>query len=90
MPPPYLPFDVLNIILQYDGRIKYLHKKRKYVNIISKNDYRYNIIETKIKNKINLINDFNVGNHGLKYYIDIHYKNDIIMKGLIFCKKILQ
>jgi hypothetical protein len=50
-----LPFDILNIILQYDGRIKYLHKKRIYVNVIHKNDYRYNILETKIKNKINLI-----------------------------------
>lgn len=47
-----LPFDVLNLILQYDGRIKYLHKERIYVNIISKNDYRYNIILPKINKKI--------------------------------------
>ena len=85
-PIPNLPFDILNLILQYDGRIKYLHKKHKYVNIISKNDYRYNILETKIKEKIYLINTFNCG---LNYYIDIYYKNDIIMKGLIFSKKIL-
>lgn len=44
---PYLPFDVLNIILQYDGRIQYLHKKHIYINIISKNDNRYNILEKK-------------------------------------------
>ena len=85
-----LPFDVLNIILQYDGRIKYLHKKHIYVNIISKNDYRYNIIETKIKNKINLIQNFNIGNNGLKYYIDVHYKNDIVYSGLILSKKIFR
>ena len=88
-PIPNLPFDVLNIILQYDGRIKFLHKKRIYVNIISKNDYRYNIIEKKINNKINLMNTFNIGNYGLKYYIDIYYKNDIFVKGLMFSKKIL-
>jgi len=57
---PYLPFDVLNIILEYDGRIKYSHKKHIYVNIISKNDYRYSIIQSKINNKINLINTLNV------------------------------
>ena len=85
-----LPFDVLNIILQYDGRIKYLHKQRIYVNIIHKNDYRYNILETKMKKKINVINNFkDIRDNELKYYIDIYYKNDIMTKGLIFCKKIL-
>lgn len=81
----HLPFDVLNIILQYDGRIKYLHKKSIYVNIISKNDYRYDIIKKKINNKMNLIKHFNIGNNGLKFYIDIYYKNYEL--GLIFCKK---
>jgi hypothetical protein len=83
----YLPFDVLNIILQYDGRIKYLHKKRMYINIISKSDYRYKIIEKKINNRINLIQHFNMGNNGLKFYIDVYYKNYEL--GLIFSKKIL-
>lgn len=84
-----LPFDVLNIILQYYGRIKYLHKKHIYVNIINKNDYRYNIIEKKINNKINLINTLNIGNNGLNFYIDVYYKNDVIWSGLIFSKKVL-
>ena len=81
----YLPFDVLNIILQYDGRIKYSHKNRMYVNIISKNDYRYNIIEKVINNKINLIKNFNINNL-LKFYIDIYYKSEI---GVILSKKLL-
>ena len=84
-----LPFDVLNLILEYDGRIKYIHKERIYVNIITKNDYRYNILETKIKNQKNLINTFNIRNNGLNYYIDIYYKNDIIATGLMFSKKML-
>lgn len=80
-----LPFDVLNLILEYDGRIKYIHKKRIYVNIISKNDYRYNIINQRIKSKVNLINHLSIGNNGLKFYIDIYYKD--YEHGLIFCKK---
>jgi dTDP-D-glucose 4,6-dehydratase len=84
---PYLPFDILNIILQYDGRIKYLHKERIYINIISKHDNRYAIIETKINIKMNLIQHLNIGNNGLKYFIDIYYKNKEL--GLIFCKKLL-
>ena len=86
-PIPNLPFDMLNLILEYYGRIKYIHKERIYVNIISKNDYRYNILETKINNKKELINTLNIGNNGLNYYIDIYYKNDIIAKGLMFSKK---
>jgi hypothetical protein len=84
-----LPFDVLNLILEYDGRIKYIHKERIFVNIISKNDYRYDIINSRIKSKVNIINHFSIGNNGLKFYIDIYYKNDIIIKGLIFSKKML-
>lgn len=84
---PFLPFDILNIILEYDSIIKYLHKKRIYINIISKNDYRYNIISAKINSKINLIKQLNIRNNGLKFYIDIYYKNYEL--GLIFSKKIL-
>jgi hypothetical protein len=85
----YLPFDILNIILQYDGRIKYLHKKRRYIDVISKYDYRYNIIEKKINNQINLIKSLNIGNNGFNYYIHIYYKNDIFVKGLMFSKKMI-
>jgi dTDP-D-glucose 4,6-dehydratase len=86
---PDLPFDVLNIILQYYGRIKYIHKEQKYVNILSKNDYRYNIIKSRMISKVNLINNLNIGNNGLNFYIDVYYKNDVLWKGLIFSKKLL-
>jgi len=84
----YLPFDVLNIILQYDGRIKYSHKTHKYINIISKNDYRYNMLESRIHNKVEFIQFINFNNFGLKYYIDINYKDNEY--GLIFSKKLLE
>ena len=38
-----IPQDILNLILEFDGRIKY--RKGEYVNCISKNDYRYNILK---------------------------------------------
>jgi len=82
-----LPFDLLNLILEYDGRIKFIHKENIYINIICKNDYRYNIIKPKINNHINLIKIFNNSNNELKYFIDIYYKNQEL--GIIFCKKIL-
>lgn len=74
-----LPFDVLNIILEYDGRMKYSYKRCIYVNIISKNDYRYSIIESNINNKLNTLE--NIEKSGLEFYIDIFFENE---KGLIY------
>jgi len=51
-----LPYQLVNIILQYDGRITYKYKRgsgvdyHKYVNVIHQNDSRYDII-TPIVNK---------------------------------------
>lgn len=47
-----IPEELLHIILLYDGRIKY--RKGNYVNIIHKNDERYNMLYPIVskKNKI--------------------------------------
>lgn len=51
-----LPYELVNLICEYDGRIKYKYKIKnsidyhKYVNVIHKHDERYNII-TPIINK---------------------------------------
>ena len=78
--PPYLPFDVLQKILEYDGRIKYSHTERIYVNIIHKNDYRYNVVRAVIDKKLNIIQK--IENEGLDYYVDIWIENKNI--GLIY------
>lgn len=81
-----LPFDVLNLILEYDGRIKYIHKDGIYVNIISKKDYRCNILIPIMNKKIGLIKQFNIGNNILNYCVNIYYKNNEIYNGLIISK----
>jgi hypothetical protein len=83
----YIPNELLDIILEYDGRIKY--KNGRYVNIIHKNDERYNIIKPHINKKIKImertqIHDsgfyFEFGfdtcrNVGLCYDYNFSYKN---------------
>jgi hypothetical protein len=46
----YIPNELLDIILAYDVRIK--NKNGKYVNIIHKNDERYNIITPIVSKKM--------------------------------------
>ena len=56
-----LPSELVNLILEYDGLIKYKNKKKdgidyhKYVNIIHKNDIRYDIIRPVISKKLYII-----------------------------------
>jgi len=66
---PYIPNELLDIILEYDGRIKY--KKGKYVNIIHKNDERYNIIEQLISKKIKIMKRTQV--HGSGFYFEFGF-----------------
>jgi len=83
----YIPTELLDIILAYDGRIKY--KKGKYVNIIQKNDERYDIITPIVSKKMEIMKRaeivgpgfyFEFGfdtckNVGLVYDYNFSYKN---------------
>ena len=65
MKAPYTPKDLLHIILQYDGRIKY--KNGKYVNIIHKNDERYNIITPIISKKMKIMQNIELSDTGFYF-----------------------
>ena len=66
-----LPIELVNIILEYDGRIKY--KKGKYINIIHKYDFRYNLIQEVISKKKEIIKDVSID--GLRFYFEFRFTN---------------
>jgi len=49
----YIPKELLHIILDYDGRIKY--KNGQYINIIHKHDERYNMLKPLINKKMEIM-----------------------------------
>ena len=61
----YIPEELLHIILSYDGRIKY--KNGKYVNIIHKNDERYNIITLIISKKMEIMQNIQLSDSGFYF-----------------------
>jgi len=71
----YIPEELLHIILSYDGRIKY--KNGKYVNIIHKNDERYNIITPIISKKMKIMQHIELSGTG--FYFDFGFD---IYKGV--------
>ena len=60
-----IPIELLDIILEYDGRIKY--KNGKYVDIIHKNDVRYNIITPIISKKMRIMQDTELSGSGFYF-----------------------
>lgn len=73
---PYIPKVLVNMILEYDGRIKYKYTKGRYedgvyVNIISKNDPRYTLLENIIIRKQEIIASTDYSIDGRGFYFDI-------------------
>jgi len=65
----YIPKELLHIILEYDGRIKY--KNGRYVNIIHKHDERYNILKSIIGKKIEIMKHVEL--HGSGFYFEFGF-----------------
>jgi hypothetical protein len=68
----YIPKDVLHIILEYDGRIKY--KNGKYIDILHKNDERYNIIMPVVSKKMVILKKIDV--RGKNFYFEFGFDID--------------
>lgn len=68
---PYIPIELLNIILEYDGRIKY--RKGKYVNIIHKRDIRYNMLNHIINKKIEIMKNTERDRRGSGFYFEFGF-----------------
>lgn len=64
-----IPKDLLHIILEYDGRIKYRHGK--YVDIIHKRDYRYNIVAPVMHKKMEIMK--NMQRDGASFYFEFGF-----------------
>ena len=68
---PYIPKELLHIILEYDGKIKY--RNGIYINSINKNDYRYKMLIPIIKYKLESLNYAQI--IGTRFYFEINFSN---------------
>lgn len=71
-----IPKEIINIILEYDGRITY--RNGVYIDKINKNDIRYRILESKALYKIefDLLPDFYYASVPLNYRYNIAIEYD--------------
>lgn len=71
-----LPKELINIILQYDGRIKY--KNGKYINVIHPADTRYTIVTPIIEKKLHIFKtalSMNLSSSN-EYYFDFEFEKE--------------
>ena len=67
-----IPKDILDIILEYDGRIKY--RNGKYVNVIHQNDERYDVIRPVMNKKMIIMENTNI--NGTDFYFEFGFDVD--------------
>ena len=62
---PNIPIELIHLILDYDGRIKY--RNGQYVNIIHKHNERYNIIRPLINKKLIILKNIDFYEDGFYF-----------------------
>ena len=70
--------EIINIILEYDGRIKY--RNGKYIDQINIEDKIYNSIKEKIKKDLSLVKRINYNVKLSNYYYNYAIINNISME----------
>ena len=76
-----LPYELKNIIFEYDGRIKYKYKQKnaidyhQYVNVIHKYDQRYNIITPIIHKKQQIMTDTDTSPVDNRFYFEFEFEH---------------
>ena len=74
-----LPYELKNIIFEYDGRIEYRYKKKnaidyhKFVNVIHKYDERYNIIIPIINKKRKIMKETDTRPNDTSFYFEFAF-----------------
>ena len=74
-----LPYELVNIVLEYDGRIKYKYKQKNaidyhnYINVIHKHDKRYNIITPIISKKLKILKDNTISPVDTSFYFEFAF-----------------
>ncbi len=80
-----LPEELLHIILEYDGRIKY--RNGEYVNIIHKHDERYGIISPLISKKMVILKHIELDYSNAQPNAGFHFSfnfNTLTAVGLVY------
>lgn len=76
-----LSYELITIILEYHGRIKYKYKLKnsidyhKFVNVIHKHDDRYNIIAPIIGKKQTIMKDIETRPNDTSFYFEFAFDN---------------
>lgn len=68
---PYLPFELIDLIFSYDGRIRY--RNGRFRNVIHPNDYRYLIIEPVICKKMTILLSISTTIYGSGFYFEFQF-----------------
>jgi hypothetical protein len=67
-----IPRDIVHIILEYDGQIRY--RTGKYINAIPKADFRRNMIDTILIKKAEILENAEID--GATFFYEVTFENE--------------